>query len=180
MRVAFSGPAQVGKTTCAEYLAREHKGVVLSFASRLKKDAHAYGWDGDKDVKGRVFLQELGRVVREYNEDYWLDSLVVQLYRLVHQYPAATHKALGKRRPPVPCFVDDVRYLNEAERLRELDFTLVRIQPGAGFITEGEDWRVHPSEVDLDGYAFDHYITSDKGDIAGMLNQLEGLDAKEV
>jgi hypothetical protein len=50
---------------------------------------------------------------------------------------------------------------------------LVRILP-SGTISEA-DWNKHPSEQDLDDYPHDHYITSTRGDIKGLLQQVDAI-----
>ena len=64
----LTGPAGVGKDTFArEIIEGEKYTAAIAFADYLKHTAHALGWDGMKDDKGRTFLQELGDVVRRYD-----------------------------------------------------------------------------------------------------------------
>jgi len=156
VRVAFSGPAQIGKTTCAQYLQGKYGGTCLSFAKRLKMMAHTVGWDGKKDFRGRKLLQDLGLVVREYDPEYWIDSLLVEMYRR------------GLPSEEDNYFVDDLRFKNEAETLKREGFVLVRLQSDLPYWT-----GTHPSEVSLVDYTHDHYIVSTRGDIQGMLAQVE-------
>ena len=69
--VILSGKAGAGKDTCGEYL------VSLgykryAFADELKEIARELGWNGEKDEKGRTFLQELGSAGRNYDPDMWI------------------------------------------------------------------------------------------------------------
>lgn len=64
--ILFSGKAEHGKTTAAEYLkdileSRGERVVITRYAYYLKDLAKRYcGWDGQKDNTGRQLLQELG------------------------------------------------------------------------------------------------------------------------
>lgn len=78
---AFIGKARSGKDTSAEILKNilEEEGVKpvhLAFADLLKEQAKMLGWNGDKDEKGRTFLQTLGDVVKEYHGmNYYSEQL---------------------------------------------------------------------------------------------------------
>jgi hypothetical protein len=121
--------------------------------------AHTVGWDGKKDEKGRKLLQDLGLVVRDYDPNYWIDSLMVEMWT---------------NGPPSGNFyVDDLRFKNEAAALRREGFVLVRINP---CVQEWENYYdEHPSEVDLMQHPHDHCITSTRGDIQGMLKQVDDI-----
>ena len=72
--VSLSGLARSGKDTFAEYLIKEYGYAGDYFARPLKTLAFNYlGWDGEKDEKGRRFLQLLGTDVgRAWDENIWL------------------------------------------------------------------------------------------------------------
>ncbi len=155
MRVAFSGPAGCGKSTAAEFLQHQFGGTVLSFASPLKTLAFDLGWDGKKDAKGRKFLQKLGLTVREYNELYWVDKLLVNIAGL---------KDKGNY------FVDDMRYPNEFDSLKLAGFVVVRLEPRE-FDLSGE-WRNDVSETSLPKWMADFRIESVKGNVVGLRKEM--------
>lgn len=157
-RFAFIGPAGTGKTTCAKYLADKTYGYVLSFAEELKRYAKELGWDGQKDERGRKFLQELGRVVREYDENTWVNLLYIPYNYEVYQDSF---------------FVDDLRFPNEAEMLVRNRFKIVRIVPFDFDLNE--EWRTHESETALNDYTADYNVVSFKGDIPALYTSLDQL-----
>jgi hypothetical protein len=125
MKIAFAGPGLCGKSTAAEYLEREYGGARLSFAAALKQNAYEYGWDGKKDDRGRKFLQELGRVVREYNPEYWVEQAALPMHTNI--------------------YLDDLRFENEVAVLKNNGFVIVYIQP-FGLSDVDAEWRKDPSE----------------------------------
>jgi hypothetical protein len=72
----LSGHAGVGKTYCANQLAGLLSEAGLNsyqshFANGVKFTARLMGWDGNKDKKGRLLLQNIGKIGREYNPYMW-------------------------------------------------------------------------------------------------------------
>jgi hypothetical protein len=77
MRIALSGYMGSGKTTIANMIKEKSTYMVeiVPFATKLKQLAKEFGWDGQKDDKGRKFLQLLGTDVgRCYKPNYWIDT----------------------------------------------------------------------------------------------------------
>jgi hypothetical protein len=161
MRIAFCGPAKSGKTTAAEHLKCKYGGVVLSFASRLKEDAYDYGWNGIKDERGRRFLQELGKVVRSYNPDYWVNNVRAQI----------EHGYAGERNENI--FIDDLRFANEVDILRTLGFTIVYLEPH-GLPDADAPWRRDASEQ-FDPLHADYRVRSEIGMLFSFRSALDSL-----
>ena len=137
----LSGKAQAGKDTFADSIQclGFHK---YSFAKALKDEALSGGWDGIKDFKGRLLLQELGSVWRKYEPDHWILRLQESI---MHDRAVIT----------------DCRYRNEIRVMTEWGLErgykviTVRIdRPGHdnGLPLEA---KAHPSECELDGEEFD-------------------------
>ena len=102
----LTGPAGVGKDTFArEIIEGEERTAAIAFADYLKYTAHALGWDGMKDEKGRTFLQELGDVVRRYDPEFWIKYVVVQII----ENPLIEHWVITDAR-----FDNEVTYLRES------------------------------------------------------------------
>lgn len=129
MKIAFCGPSGAGKSTAAKYLVKAYGGTILSFAARLKEVAFELGWDGQKDERGRRFLQQLGQTVREYDPDFWAN--VVR---------GAAEQMGGNGN----VCVDDLRFANEVDILRALDFKIVYLVPHG--LDMSESWRRDASE----------------------------------
>lgn len=153
--VAILGKAGAGKTTGAEYLARNYGYAILSFATLLK-DVSAQIW-GEDARKDREKLQRLGVAVREIDEDAWVNA------------------ALRSIRSDLPVVVDDCRFPNEYWALRERGFVFVRVEAP-------EETRIdrlqrngklqdisqlnHVSETSLDDVFADHRIVNVAGELA--------------
>lgn len=111
--IGLAGRMWSGKTTTAQEILRQlseqgRSGVILSLATPLKDLARSYfGWNGQKDERGRRLLQRLGTDVgREWDPDFsvkkWLDMACRQV------------------KVGISVICDDLRFANEAAALREL------------------------------------------------------------
>jgi hypothetical protein len=108
------------------------------------------GWEYAKDhyPEVREFLQKLGTGARDvFGADFWVD----EWSRYVQDLQAGTGADV---------VVPDVRYVNEAERLRAMGAFLIRInRPGMGARIDD-----HESETQLDGWdGWDVEIKNDGG-----------------
>lgn len=131
MIIGFTGKAGVGKTTCANYTSHS----VISFAGELKRIAFIMGWDGEKDVKGRTLLQDLGDIGRKYDPEMWVLPIVTEC--ISHEENVVfvgTDYILS---------VDDVRYDNEAKILKSLGGIIIHLE-GDGY--DLGKLSEHPSE----------------------------------
>lgn len=88
----------------------------------------------------RTMLQWWGTEFRRnlYDDNYWIE----QVMRKIHKSQADI------------VVIADVRFLNEANALRNVDAILVRVIRSF----QEKDKDNHPSEVELDGYEFDRVI----------------------
>lgn len=70
--IMIAGKAGAGKDEAASIICKNYdRAKRFAFADNLKTMARSLGWDGKKDEKGRLFLQQLGTVGRQYNPDVW-------------------------------------------------------------------------------------------------------------
>lgn len=149
MRIAFSGKAGSGKTTMANYLV-EHFGFVrYSFADAVKEIATEIFGMEDKD---RGLLQAIGTKMREIDVDVWV------------QY--TMNKIEAEDHPNV--VIDDCRFLNEAERLKDYGFTIIGLT-GRGWDLPSEQ-AAHPSETEAGLIECDSIINT--GDSASAFEEL--------
>ncbi len=140
----LSGKAGAGKDTFADSIASLgfHK---YSFAKALKDEAIAGGWNGQKDFRGRVLLQQLGTVWRNYEPDHWIRRLQESIR---HDMVAIT----------------DCRYRNEISLMktwgRENGYSVVTVRINRTDHDNGlsEDAKAHDSECELDGESFDMVV----------------------
>ena len=151
--IAFTGKAGSGKSTAAEALL--NRGYFrVSFAAPLKRTAEMI-W-GEGALTDRGLLQWLGQVIRERDDMAWANAA----------RPAidAIQQAGGL------VVIDDLRFPNEYWLLKELGFTIVRIESSKHTRIErlklngklqDEAQLEDTSETALDGYEVDHVIVND-------------------
>lgn len=154
----FSGKAEHGKTTAAlmtkEILeSRGNKVLKVAYGDLVKHVCKQYfGWDGQKDEKGREILQQIGtNVVREKNPNYWVDFVIgfVKLFEDEYDYAV----------------VDDSRFPNELKAWDKdgWDTYTIRVTREGHVSSLTETQLQHPSETSLDNFHFDYYIDSKDG-----------------
>jgi len=118
MVVLISGRIGSGKSTLASYMneyfvAEGYNSKVFNFAYSLKLIAKkVFGWDGEKDEKGRVFLQDLGKSVRKLDPNYWVQNTQMVIEN-------------DKKYPFDVIIIDDWRYLNEVDVLAKDPINIV-------------------------------------------------------
>ncbi len=144
--ILITGKAGVGKTTLACIL-RDHinnnyklNSHIYNFAMKLKECARIYfGWNDDKDEKGRELLQNIGRVGRIYNKDIWAEFLLTRIW-------------VENLIPPDIVIVDDWRFPNELEYLVKqgiYKIVTVRIEAPEREVLKGTETYTDVSETSL-------------------------------
>lgn len=178
MIVGFTGKKQSGKSTASKYVAHKYNLRRVNFKDALVheikdrfpdllksiievmervdfNDLNPWTIDRlfqDKPPLMRSLLQNHGTNVRRMdNGNYW-----------VNQWKAET---IGK-----DVVVDDVRFLNEAEAIRERGGVIIRITR-LGLSSSDN----HISEIEMDQITPDFTITVDTGDFATLYRQLEEI-----
>lgn len=149
MKIAIAGRMASGKTTLAQELVKDfqrngQKASIVSLAGKVKEIAtDLFGMT----EKNRPLLQQIGMKMREIEPDVWLDY-VINL--------ADTEQAKGN-----VVIVDDVRFVNEAEKLHEKGWKVIKITVNEETQMERlkktySDWEIHwenrdnPSEKEVD------------------------------
>lgn len=120
--IGVLGPAGAGKSMVAEYLVREYGAVRYSLAAPLKEiaknvfnfsDEQLYGTQAQKEATDprynfspRWLLQRLGTegIRKVFGEDIWVSTLLARVQRDNHRIAVC----------------DDVRFVNEATKIRQL------------------------------------------------------------
>jgi len=164
MKIAFIGKAGVGKTTLAVRLKREFGFERLSFAAPIKKMAQqVYFWKPLNKKECREFLQAFGDGARQHDSTVWIRHLEMRLRQLEAEYTE-------------DLVVDDCRYLNEAQFLRNNGFIIVRLL-GKGYDYKGEVGE-HVSETQLDEWTADYQVDCSGDDLESAWTQLVELLCK--
>ena len=143
--ILISGKAGHGKDTLAKFMKAElettYKSVLIIHYGDLLKYIckQLFGWDGNKDEKGRTLLQYVGTdVIRKQKPEYWVQFVADMLTFFPDQWDYV--------------IIPDVRFPNEIEGLAGFNPYHIRIvRPGFNMLTEEQ--QKHPSETALDDYS---------------------------
>lgn len=147
--IGFVGLAGSGKTYAATWFRfRTGKGSVWSFAGEIKTIAKSMGWDGVKDDRGRKLLQQIGSAGRAYDPWTWISKMPIDQ----------------------PIIIDDVRFTNEAEAIRDVGGIVVRI------IRPGLTPMNHESETEQQYIFADYTLINDED----LEEELEVLYEREM
>lgn len=162
--IGLIGYAGVGKDTAAKVLVQDYGYVRIGFADPLKQILYTIGWNGDKSsrppceccglLQGRELLQVAGTegVRQTLGDSIWTDHLANTVLNT----------------PETGFVVSDVRFRNEANRLRDLGAMLIRIHRDGQVPVLG-----HSSETEVDLIKVDHSVLN-----GGSVEQLrENLHA---
>ncbi len=117
MKIALSGKMGSGKTTLAEELVKDYDFKRVSFANGVKDTAmNVFGMTYEQAYgaqKNRELLQKIGQKCREIEPNVWVNMT----RRQIMDYDAQGYDIV----------VDDMRFKNEFDILRDLGFIMVRI-----------------------------------------------------
>lgn len=115
MRIALSGLKRSGKDTIGSYLIQNYGCKRFAFADEVKRLAkELFPEEFVQNDKPVDLLQWLGNTMRQRNPDVWINML--------------TTKILLTKDPVPNLVVTDVRYPNEVQALKNLGFTIVKVQ----------------------------------------------------
>lgn len=150
--VCISGKAEAGKDYTASLLKREleergERVHIMHYADLLKYVCKSFfGWNGEKDLNGRTLLQTVGKIVRERDQNYWVNFIKDVLTLFPDEYDFI--------------LIPDTRYINEIENMKnEFHLVSVRVDRPEGWENSlTEEQRQHESEVNLDDYNFDYRL----------------------
>lgn len=161
--ILISGKAQNGKDTVASMLCKKltsdnYRVLITHYADLLKFICRNYfGWDGNKNEKGRQMLQYVGTdVIRKQNPTLWVDFVAMMLKYFHENWDYV--------------IIPDCRFPNEVTTMAENGFDMVHlrvVRPNFKS-TLTEEQRKHPSETALDDMIPDFYIEN-----TGTLEELE-------
>lgn len=121
--IGFCGILTSGKSVSAravQFLLTPFYDVkICSFAYDVKRIAYEFGWDGEKDAKGRKLLQFIGTEVgRGYDANLWVKYALKRM--------SATFIDINKENNIV--VFDDVRFINEVEWIKNNKGIIIRVE----------------------------------------------------
>lgn len=162
----ISAKARHGKDTAAamiaEYLEKQgHRVLITHFADLLKYICTKFfGWNGDKDEKGRTLLQYVGTdIVGAKKPGYWADFIVGFLKLFENEWDYV--------------LIPDCRYPIEISTMEDnFETVLLRVErPGFdNGLTDAQ--KKHPSETAMDGYLYDAILYND-GSLDDFIDKVE-------
>lgn len=166
MKIAFAGKFFCGKSTVARYADEVYGITRWALGDYVRAELIDDGTFTKRQVYSprktdavRDALQLRGEGRRSTDPDYWIDKLVDDLWRFKQE----------------DLCVDDMRYENEAERLRKMGFKLVYVEC-TNLKYEDDPQRDHASEHGLDDwYEWDGLLVADYGHPEDLYDQLDEL-----
>lgn len=169
--VLISGKAESGKDTVANIIKDNSKGKahILHMATELKDLATSFfGWNGEKDEKGRYLLQLLGDGGRGFDKEIWVNKMITKL-RGLHANAVFEDDTF---------IISDIRYLNEIEFLQywavsnDINFYTIRVERSSHTSRLTEEQLQNASEVELDKCQDWDYVIYNDGSLADLRNMV--------
>lgn len=179
MRIAVYSPSmQMGKSTFAKYLVDNYDYKIISLAGTLKKMLAVLLKDlgySDIEILEFIYGKRKEEVIKEIKVSarYLMQSIGTDWGRNLINKNIWLITSLQKLESSVNYICEDCRKLNEAEKLKELGFKLIKINNNKVPID-----RSHSSEGELDNYKFDYEIDN-SGTLEAYYENIEKI-LKEI
>ncbi len=151
VKIAICGPMASGKTWLAHKLCEELGLNKISLAAQVKVVARDLFFMDPKN-KDRVLLQDIGKKMRDIRPSVWVDYM------------------LNSEKAQDNCVCDDVRFVNEAQRLSKEGFLIIMLdidedlQRNRLMRAYPDNWEIHwnarsdSSETELLSMAMQEYV----------------------
>jgi hypothetical protein len=156
--ITLSAKAQHGKDLTASILKEKleqqgKKVLIVHYADYLKFICKEYfGWNGQKDEKGRTILQQIGtEKIRTKDPNFHVSIIAKLLYIFAEDYDYF--------------LIPDTRFPDEVEYLRNNKFNVISLNiERLNFENNLTlEQRQHRSEIALDNFKFDYYLKAKSG-----------------
>ena len=115
MKLAIIGKMGSGKSTCADYLNKNHNFKILSFGGPVKKYAKEIFND---TTKNRKLIQDFAQKIKEIDQDVWVNYL------------------LRNVKDSENIVIDDLRFPNEYSALEKVGFKFIKLNISDNFQIE--------------------------------------------
>jgi hypothetical protein len=161
--IPISGKARSGKDCTAQIISKQltakgYKVLIAHYGDLVKYICKMFfGWDGNKDEKGRTLLQFVGTDrVRSAYPEFWVDFIEDILTFFPNEWDYV--------------LIPDARFPNEINRLKENGWECISLRVNRNVENNlTTEQKNHPSETALDNFEF-NYVISNNGDY-NSLNQ---------
>ena len=158
----LNGAAESGKGTVVEYIKHCFLINALEYSSidYVKKVAvDQFGWDGEKDAKGRILLSEIKQLMINYN-----DLPFKKVAEVISDCVSFNEDLLvvDVREP------EEIRKVVKQCKIMEIDCAACKVERKEAE-SRAKKQKLHPKgDLAYDSYAYDYYINND-----GTLYDLE-------
>ena len=147
--IMLAGKAGARKDTVADIIVSNvDRSKKFAFADDLKLIAKHLGWDGKKDDRGRLLLQQLGALGRRYNINVWANQV---MWKIEDELLDTTNNTF---------VISDFRFPNEYEVLRKRYFDVVTVNIIGRQRRLSQEAAKDVSENSLKDFRFDFTINN--------------------
>lgn len=160
-KIAFGYKMGSGKDTCATFLCDKYGGKILAFADPLYDLLHiAQLKCGFPHIKDRKFLQFIGTEwARGIDDMVWVKQFLKSASVI----------------SDAPIYCSDLRFINEAEALKENGWTLVKIMRNETENRVGTGDALHCSETELDKFDNWDYVIENNGSLEELYEKINEI-----
>jgi hypothetical protein len=160
--IGLVGKAQSGKSIAAKYLVEKYNFKKVAFTDPLKEMLLRAGMCSREELydkktdQSRYLMQKIGTDIfrKQVDWNFWTKRMKKRLCYFRN----------------FDIVIDDIRFHNEADLIRELDGIVVKIERENHVADSKAD--LHESEKLLESIYADQYISAKSGDIEGLLKQI--------
>jgi hypothetical protein len=167
IRLAFGYQARAGKSEAVKYLVSKYGGKELSMGKAVYDILHyAQNRCGFSLRKDRKFLQMAGEWGRDKDLDVWINIVNEEIAQI----------------PQENIYISDLRYPNEAMRLKDRGFRLVNIIRDSQLKSDdfGSGSRTHSSEISMKNYNDWDFVIYNNQSLVEFQQQLDNIINKIV
>ena len=158
------GKARSGKDTAVDilkdyYNSKNLKTIELKYTFYLRKyTKNITGWDGSEENKPRSFMQEIGTVIRDYDNKYFSRRMLEDIFIYQNYYDII--------------LIDDTRMVNEITAIKEKypNSVSILLERKTEELTNTE--KNHITETALDNYHDFDYVIDNNHTLEDLKNNI--------
>lgn len=163
LKIALFGKMRSGKDTVGKFLVDQFNFQRLAFGDEIGTVIETYFPEAFKDGKPRHHYQFIGQRFRELDQDVWVKKV---LQKVIYEESMGEILNYG----PLNFVITDGRQLNEAEKMREAGFLIVKVECDEDLRIErikasGDNFNPeqlqHETELQVDMIQPDYVIKND-------------------
>lgn len=126
MKIALFGKMRSGKNTVADILKEQYEFKEFAFGDGIGEIITKYFPEAFVNGKPRRHYQHIGQELRKLNPDVWVNYL----FRSVNHYltQEQADSLIMNRKANENIVITDGRQLNEAERLKEAGYIIIKVE----------------------------------------------------